>query len=271
MDSMSRHSLIAGAVVSALEFLATAWTRAWGALCLAGVIMAAAWVLWATDPHWRPLASAVMLGAALLAEGALYRLALGQRGAGPAGLGLGLLEARIGAVWALTVLFLFVLGLLAFVVVLAFAFAVATSGHGFVMALPATWAPAVDGRGRAVVAVVGSLCLAGLVWAGVRVSLGSAASVARGRILVLATWPATRGLVLVIILGRLALGAVPIGVAVAVLWASIAWAGASPVALWAAGLAAGAAIAGLWLPASVGLMAHLYARAPIPVAPGAPS
>jgi hypothetical protein len=268
---MSRQSLIVGALLSAVRFLAPAWTRAWGPMTSAVAVMAVAWTLWATSAAWRPLAVAALIVAALLAEGALYSVALGQRRSGPAGMGLGLAAARIGAVWSLTVVFLFVLGLLAFVVILAFAFAVATSGHGFVMAQPATWATAVDGRGRVVVGVVGSFCLAGLTWAGVRVSLGAAASVALGRIQVLSSWPTTRGLVGVIVLGRLVLGAIPFGFAAAVLWASASWAAAGLAGLLAAGLAAGGAIAGLWLPTSVGLMAYLYARAPAPVAGAAGS
>ncbi len=261
---MSRSSLIAGGLVSALGFLAPAWRRAWGALALAGIVMAAAWAVGATSPAWRAAAALAGIAAAILAEGSLYRLALGKGPSSPAGLGLAAI--RIGAVWALTLVFLFVLGLLAFVVILAFGFGVAASGHGFVTALPATWAPAVDGRGRAVLGLVGSLCLAGLIWAGARVSLGSAASVARDRIQVLASWPTTRGLVWVIIVGRLGLGAIPLGFAGAVLWASMAWTGAGPAGLWAAGLVASAAITGVWLPASVGLMAYLYERAPTPAA-----
>jgi hypothetical protein len=200
--------------------------------------------------------------AAAMAEGALYRLALDKGRPGPAGLQWGRAEWRLGAVWGLTVAFLLVLGMLAFVFVLATAFGVATSGRGFVMALPSTWAGAVDGRGRVVVGLVVALCLAGLVWAATRVALGAPASIDRGKVQLLATWAASRRLVLPILLGRFLLGVAPIGIAWALLWGVSRESHPSATLLWAASLAAGIALAGLWLPLSVGLMAYLYRRQP---------
>jgi hypothetical protein len=109
---------------------------------------------------------------------------------------------------------------------------------------------------------VSTLCLAGLVWAGARIALGGAASVDRGKVQLLATWPATRGLVTPILVGRVMLGLVPIGFAWGVI-AAVAHDGHRSAALaWVAGLSAGIALTGLWLPLSVGLMAYLYRRLP---------
>ncbi|MDB5481524.1 MAG: hypothetical protein JWO83_2577 [Caulobacteraceae bacterium] len=262
---MASGGLGIAAVGAAWRFLATAWRQAWAAMLLTGALIGAlgALGLWAPRSPWRLEALLVVAAAAAMAEGALYRIALGKERPGPAGLQWGRAEWRLGAVWGLTAAFLFVLGLLAFVVVLATAFGVATSGRGFVMALPATWAAAVDARGRAVVAVVGALCAAGLVWAGTRIALGAPASIDRGKVQLLATWAASRRLVAPILLGRVLLGVGPIGLAWVLLRAASR--GGHPVGalpLWAASLGAGFVLAGLWLPLSVGLMAYLYRRSP---------
>ena len=261
---MGSESLSIKAVGAAWRFLATAWRSAWASMLLAAAALAVSWALglWSSQSPWRLVALLTVAGAAVMAEGALYRVALEKGRPGPAGLQWGRPEWRLGAVWALTAAFLFVLGLLAFVVVLAAAFGVATSGRGFVMALPATWAGAVDGRGRLVLGLVSALCLGGLVWAGTRIAFGAAASIDRDKIQLLATWPATRRLVTPILLGRLLLGVVPIGLAWAAL-RTVSRAGHPPgMLLWGASLAAGLALAGLWLPLSVGLMAYLYRRLP---------
>jgi hypothetical protein len=260
---MGSLSLSISAIGAAWRFLATAWARAWAAMLIAATALAAPWALGLWSPRSpRCLVALAGVAAAAMAEGALYRTALDKGRLGPAGLQWGRPEWRLGAVWGLSAAFLFVLGLLAFVVVLATAFGVATSGHGFVMAAPATWGRAVEGRGRLVLAIVAALCLAGLIWAATRIALGAAASVDRGKVQVLATWPATRGLVAPILVGRLSLGVVPIGFA----WAAVRAASRAShpplMLLWAACLAAGLAVAGLWLPLSVGLMAYLYRRLP---------
>jgi hypothetical protein len=262
---MANGNLGFAAVRAAWRFLATAWRQAWAAMVISGALFGALWALglWSPRSSWRPEALLVVAAAAAMAEGALYRVALGKGRPGPAGLQWGRPEWRLGAVWGLTAAFLFVLGLLAFVVVLSTAFGVATSGRGFVMAAPATWAAAVDGRGQVVVGVVGVLCLAGLIWAGTRVALGAPASIDQGRVQLLATWAATRRLVLPILLGRFVLGAGPIGCAWAMLWLVSRGGHASDAPLlWTASLAAGLLLAGLWLPLSVGLMAYLYRRSP---------
>ena len=252
-------------VGAAWRFLATAWRRAWAAMLITAALLGAPWALglWSPRSPWRLEALLALAAAAVMAEGALYRIALGTERPGPGGLQWGRPEWRLGAVWALTVAFLSVLGLLAFVAVLATAFGVASAGRGFVMALPSTWAGAVDGRGRAVVGVVGALCLAGMVWAGTRIALGAAASIDRGRVQLLATWVQTRRLVLPILVGRFLLGIGPIALAWLLLGAMPR--GGHPPSvplLWTASMAAGLVLAGLWLPLSVGLMAYLYRRCP---------
>jgi hypothetical protein len=265
---MSRRGLIIEGLAAAARFVAPAWRQTWGAMALAGGLFGAIWAmrLASAASAWRPLALLLMGLAAVVFQGALYRVALNRSRPGLAGLWFGRAEARIAGVWALSLLFLFVLALLALVVMLAFGFAVAASGPGFVTALPGTWAGAVQGRGRIVLAIVGIACLAGLVWAGIRVSFGAAASVERGQLQVLASWPMTRGLVGVILLGQLALGIPPACVAVALLRVAAGAADPPPALAWSAGLAAGGLLAGLWLPSGVGFMTYLYRRSSGPPA-----
>jgi hypothetical protein len=262
---MASGSLGIAATGAAWRFLATAWRQAWAAMLITGALIGALGALgiWSPRSPWRLEALLTIAAAAAMVEGALYRIALGKGRPGPAGLQWERAEWRLAAVWGLTAAFLFVLGLLAFVVVLATAFGVATSGRGFVMALPETWAGAVDSRGRAVVGLVGAVCLGSLVWAGARIALGGPTSIDRGKVQLLATWAASRRLVLPILLGRVLLGVAPIGLAGALLWAvSRGGHRADAPLLWAANFAAGLALAGLWLPLSVGLMAYLYRRSP---------
>jgi hypothetical protein len=155
-----------------------------------------------------------------------------------------------------------VLGLLAFVVMFFSMLGLAMSGPGFVLAEPASWTAAVAGPRRMIAGAVAALCLAGLVLAATRIALGAAATIDRGRVQLLATWPTTRSLVTPILVGRAVLGVVPVGFAWAVLRAPLGGDDRPTVLAWAAGLAAGLAVAGLWLPLSVGLMAYLYRRLP---------
>jgi hypothetical protein len=263
---MTSRALITGGLGFAWRFLRPAWERAWGAIAIASLMFAAIAAL-TFQPRltaWRFQILIVAVAAALVAEGGLLRLALGRGRLGPAGLQWGMTEWRLLTVWGLTAVFLFVLGLLAFVTLLACAFAVASSGQGFIVAAPATWARAVDGRGRAVVAVIAGLVLAGLIWAAARVSLGAAASVDRGRVQLLASWPDTRGVVAPLVAARLFAGLAPIGFAAVVLSMASRAQGRPDLLAWCASLAAGTAIAGLWLPLSVGLMAYFYQRASTP-------
>jgi hypothetical protein len=249
---------------AAWRFLAPAWRRAWAAMLIAGGLLGGSWALglWSPLSPWRFETLLVVAAAAAMAEGALYRVALGKDRPGPGGLQWGRPEWRLSAVWVLTAAFLFVLGMLGCVVVLAMAFGMASAGPGFVMAAPATWAGAVDVRGRIVVAAVSAVCLGGLIWAGTRVSLGGPASIDRDKVQLLATWAASRRLVLPILVGRLLLGAAPLGLAGAAILAVTSRRDLSAPILWTLSAAAGLALAGLWLPLSVGLMAYLYRSPP---------
>ena len=257
---MRSISLAADGLAAALRFLPTAWSRAWGAIVIATGLLA--WLfahrLAAPLSPW-PLEILVpALLAMVVVQGALYRVALGVGRPGPAGLQWGPPESRLAAVWGLTTVFMAILGMLAFVVLLAFAFAVASAGHGFVVARIATWAAAVDARGRVVVGCVSLFAAVGLTWAAARVAFASAASVYEGRLQVLASWPLTRGRTLPVIIGRLLIGLGVAGVAAVALGLLSGAGRTSPVGVWSAALAIAVVIGGLWLPLGAGLMAYLY-------------
>lgn len=240
-----------GGLAAGWSFLGPAWRGAWAALTPAGLTVGIGFA--------RSSGALLALGAAacLVAQGALWRLATGGGGLGPGGLQWGRLELRLAAAGLLSGAFLFVLGLLAFVVVLGFAYAAASAGPGFDPADVATWAPAVEDRGRILVTAVGLVAATALIWAATRISLAFAATAARGRVQVLATWPLTRGRAARILAARaLALAGPAAVIALA--------AQAAPV--WLARLVAGLAAAGLWLPLDVGLMAYLHRQAPRPPA-----
>jgi hypothetical protein len=259
---MSIRRLITEGLRAAVRFLPVAWAGTWGALGIAACVLGLSWAfgLWSVHSAWRWPSLATSLAVVVMAQGGLYRQALASGAPGPAGLQWGMAECRLSAVWLLTAIFLSVLGMLAFVVVLSFAFAIASSGKGFVTALPMTWARGVDGRGRMVMAVVAALCMVGLTWSAMRVSLAAAATVARGRLQVLASWPTTRGVVWPIIIGKAILAAAPVGFAILVMTIGKRLAGVP----WGFGLAAGAALAAIWLPLNAGLMAFFYQRASAP-------
>ena len=255
---MASRRLIMDGLGAATRFFPTALARTWGALMLAAAVLglSSAFGLWSPQSPWRLAALAASLAAVVMAQGGLYRQALAVGAPGPAGLQWGMAENRLGAVWALTAVFLSVLGMLAFVVVLSFAFAIASAGKGFVTALPMTWARGVDDRGRAVMAIVAGLCLVALTWSAMRLSLAAAATVAQGRLQVLASWPTTRGVVWPIVICKFVLALGPLGFAIGVL----AWGARVSSAPWLSGLAA-AAVTLVWLPLNAGLMAYFYQRA----------
>lgn len=245
---------IPAALASAVRVIAPAWRHCWAVLILAACLTVACFIA-PSRPQtmWWPILACF---AVLLAKGALWRLASGRlvrRG----GLQLGGVEARLTLVWGLSALFLFVLGLLFFVVILGFAYAAASAGHGFVASQVATWASAVDSRGRLLVSAVALFLTALLVWAATRISLAEAATVFEGRLMVLESWPLTRGRVLPIVLTNLALAIVP--AALLDIRHRLLLAGLSVLAQWA-GLVAGLVLGGLWLPMSVGLMAYFHER-----------
>ncbi len=259
---MSSRKFMFEGLGQALRFLASAWSRGWGALVLSSLLIATALRFRLAAPMSLPtsLIGLTALLTFVAVQGGLYRPALGKGPFGRAGLRLGAPELRMAAVWALTAIFMFILFLLAFVVVMAFGFAVASSGHGFVLTKGATWTNGVGLPAKVLVGLVATASLWGLIWAGAKIAFGAAATIDRDKVLVLATWPETKGLMAPIVGGRLLLAVIPL--------AALAGAGAlllrgtpgDSVMTWVAGLAVGLAISGLWLPLDVGLMAYLYHR-----------
>jgi hypothetical protein len=253
---------IVGAVQAAFRFVAPAWAKAWAAMILTGGLMGGYRdaVNWGAAPVWKAAWCALALLAFIVAAGALYRSALERPGARPGGLQWGRVETRLLAVWLLTGVFLVILGLLVFVAVLCSAYAVASAGAGFVAAEPATWAPAVDGRGRLVVGAVGMAGATALVWAKLRLCLSSAATVARGRVQVLSAWPLTRGITAPILAAWVLVGVAPAVLTAGLYFLRWRLGGGPLLAAGAVNFALGMVIAGLWLPNIVGLMAYLYGR-----------
>jgi len=194
---------------------------------------------------------------AVVAQGALYRVALARAGLGPGGLQWRGAEWRVLAVSMLTAVFLGVLALLALVGVICAAWAVASAGPGFRIASPQTWPAAVDARGRLAVYFVAIAGAAGIGWAAARLSLAAAVSVESGGVQVLGAWGTTRDRAGAIVAAWLLLALTPS----ALLWSTgrVA-ASAPPLGALAACLAQGLVAAGLWLPMHVGLMAYHYRR-----------
>jgi len=269
---MRSMELIVGGLGPAARLVATAWREAWGAMILASVSLGGLLIAADFGPGWRGAWLAATLLATLAAQGALYRLALARPGIGPGGLQWARAEWRLAAVWLLSALFMAILGLLLFILLLASAYAVASAGAGFVASEPATWAAAVDGRGRFALGAVAAVGLAALLWARLRLSLGSAASVARGRVQVLSAWPITRGRALSMAVGVVLVGLGPVLLLAALASGTPFVAGKSAAVRDLADLAEGLVIAGLWLPLDAGLMSYFYRRlaADQPDSPAAP-
>ena len=120
----------------------------------------------------------------------------------------------------------------------------------------ATWAPAVDDRGRVVVTLVSLAAFAGLGWAATRISLAAPATVEKGRVLVLATWPLTRGNGWRIALAN-GLNLVVPAALTAILMVARRWV-TLPSEAVAFDVARGMVLAGLWLPLTIGLMGYFY-------------
>lgn len=197
---------------------------------------------------------------ALIARGVLWRLALGQGRRGPGGLQLGAIELRLAAVWLLSAVFLAILALLLFVALLCFAYAVASTGKGFDPAEIATWAPAVDARGRLAMTALAVIGAGALVWAAARISLAEPASLSRGKVQVLSAWPLTRGKLSMILAGN-ALIATPF-VAFAIPASSLS----RGVLAGVPSVAAAVLVVGVWLPMNVGLMAYVHESCTSPTA-----
>jgi len=253
--------MVLGAVIAAVRFARIAWREAWAALVLTAAAVAAALATMegvegiGPAPLWWLAA----FGLSLVARGAVWRLALNQGRPGPGGLQFGAAEGRLAAVSALIGLFLGILVLLLVVGLLCLAYAAAAAGRGFDPANVATWAKAVDARGRLMVSVATVVGTGAIIVAAIRLSLAEAASVAGGKVQVLSSWGLTRGRVAAIAAGNLLL-AVPVA---GVLLAKLAAMGANTGAIvWS--VACAVVLAGVWLPMHVGLMAYVYERRAAP-------
>lgn len=234
-----------------VRFLPKAWRRGWGGLIAVNVGVGLwAWSARVSAPAGGFLILPGLALACLAVQAALWIVALGQPPEAWRAGALARSMLRLLGAWTLKAIFLCVLGLLALVVLLCTAYAVASAGHGFRASEIATWAPAIDGRGRMVFGAVGIALGLGMLWAAARVSLASAATMASGRVLMLSTWPATRVWGWSLVLITLLLGA---GAAVLV---SAAYRLAGPVGDAVAGLIIG----GLWLPLNVGVTAYIWNR-----------
>ena len=247
--------MLARAISATVRFLPAAWRGAWAALLLATAGTAGS-VRALSGGETAGAAAAWMLttvALAVVARAALWRLALTTGRPRRGGLQFGAVEGRIAAVWVLSLLFLTIVGLLLLTGLLCLVYAVASAGPGFNSASASTWAPAVDGRGRIIIAAAMLAGTAALAWAALRISLAEAASVAEGKVQVLSAWRLTRGRVATIAAGNLVLAALTAG---ALLIVPAGRGGAD----WFRPLVYGIVVAGAWLPLQVGLMAYAYER-----------
>jgi len=246
---MQAYQWVVAGLRAALKFAPTAWRRRWWVL--APVCLAWALAMSSRTAAWTDLS----LVFTLVGSAALYRIAIpGSASALAAGVG------RIAIVWLLTLAFFAVLASLLFVVFLSSAYAVASAGVGFDASDVRTWAPAVDDRGRVVLAVVAVIGLSLLSWAMTRVALASAATVATGRVRVLSAWPLTRRIGWSLLGARVAIGAPAVGVAVLAIGAPRVGGAAMAPGAWMLSALAGLIIGGVWLPLNTGLMAYIYGR-----------
>ncbi len=251
--------MLASAIFAAARFVPIAWRGAWAALLLtaAGSAGSVAAVSSGEKAGRAVVWVLLTIALALVARGALWRLALARTRPGPGGLQFGATEARLAAVWALSFLFLAILGLLLVTGLLSLVYAVASAGRGFDPANASTWASAVDGRGRLVIGAAMLVGSAALAWAALRISLSEAASVMAGKVQVLSAWRLTRGGVATIAAGNLLLSVLPVA---ALLLAPPRIGGAE----WLRPLAFGLVLAGAWLPLQVGLMTNVFERRAAP-------
>ncbi len=224
---------LGAALAAAFAFLGPAWRSA-------GPWLVAAWLICAAALQWAGAWWLAALVAIALARVMLWRSRVADKAAFAVTFG------RLGAVWGLGALFLAILSSVVLVVFLACAYAVASAGPLFDAREVASWAPAIDARGRTVLGIVAAIALA--AWAGAlsRIGLAEPASLARGKVQVLSSFALTRGRAVDLTLGRLLLAGP------AIVLACMSWRGRVFAGLEAL------LIAGLFLPADVGFIAHQY-------------
>ena len=192
-----------------------------------------------------------------LLQGPLYALALENA---PVGDGARR-YLRLVMAGLLTVVFLAVPGLLITVVGLGIAYGMAYAHPGFDAMDASSWTASGP-------VLVGSLTVLGIgglamLWLAARVSLSGASTVMERRVLMLSTWPLTRGLGWRLLVARLAVSlgvfAIILGVAAAIRMLAPTWADRLIPVL------SGALLLGLRLPLKVGVMSYFYRhRSPLP-------
>jgi hypothetical protein len=242
---------LSAALRSATHTLGGAWRRGWAALAPAALLIAAAQMLKADPLGWVLGVGAVLWIAQAAAVS--YRVALGEAPPALAGARVTRDVPRLVVVGVLQLILLAVITALMLTVVGSVAFGIASVGHGFQAAEPATWIPAMAPAGRVIAWMVGALGLAGVTWLAARLALAPAASVDLQAVKVLSVWPTGKGQVLAIVAGSLAAAAPTLAVAWAVALTPLAGG-------WPADLALALAAVGASLPLHAGLMTYLYRR-----------
>jgi hypothetical protein len=236
------------ALRSAAAGILPLWRKGWWVLAPAIIVWTAA-----MSPLHAGLWTILAVLSVMAASAVQYRYVLGRSDQGVASVVL-----RVGGAWILTLVFMVVLGSLLFVVFLSSAYAVASAGPGFVSSDVRSWASAVDGRGKVVLAFIGMVGLAWLAWALTRVSLAAASTVARGKLQVLSAWPLTRRLAWRLLLVRLAIVA-PFAILCARAWRASTGSGpTTEFGAWILSIAAAVLLIGVWLPLNTGLMSYIY-------------
>ncbi len=214
------------------------------------------------------LSSAIVFAALLyapLAQGPFYSLTIPEaptEGALSDGVSR---YVRLVVVGVLTDIFLAIPGLLLSVIGLGVAYGMAYAYPGFNPMDAKTWTaggPVLSGGGA--VLALGGL---GILWLSARVALGPAQTVAQRRVLMISTWPLTRGFGWRIVIARsvVTLSVFAIVWAVTLALRSVAPAGWPMRAIPVVG---GLILLTLRLPMIVGVLSYFHAhRAPLPVAP----
>ncbi len=255
--------MILESLQAALAFLPRAWSRPWFWGAIATVALAGAAASAMADPSaW--ISPTIVVGTLAflpLVQGPLYSLALEEAPPETTVAGGGARYVRLVAVGLLTDIFLAVPGLLIFVVGLGAAYGMAYSHPGFDRTDISTW----TASGPVLVGTVAVLSVGGLamLWLSARVALGAAATVAERRVLMISTWPLTRGKGWRLAIARLL---VSVAVVLVVIGVSAAVRAAAPAA--AARLipvVSGVLLLGLRAPLKVGVLGYFYRhRSPLP-------
>ncbi|MDE2356059.1 MAG: hypothetical protein KGL69_04810 [Alphaproteobacteria bacterium] len=241
--------MIAGAALAGWRFPLRAWRAAWPWLGLQIVVAAALTVTPIRVAGWGW--DGALLLASLLAWSRLANLAIDKPP--PRGLRAETAAAaRLAGALILTAIFLFLLALLGFVILLCFAYAAASAGHGFVASDVTTWPGAVEVRGRILVSGIGLAIGAALLWTALRVSLAVFATADEGVVRMIATWPITRGRTLTILAAVILVALPPLAVVLGLRLLAPSL-GAQGVAF-----AQALVVLGYWAPAKLGVLGRLY-------------